>query len=149
MAEPLITVDDFHRLLAEEAPFAVWLALKAETIGHGTATLRLPYNPAHLRPGGVINGPAIMAVADYCMYALALSIDPRGHGAVTTSMTMNFLRKTTGRDLLAEGRVLKTGRALAFMETVVYAEGEPDPVSHVTGTYAFPRAAAKTQSARD
>ena len=105
-----------------------------------TATLRLPYNPAHLRPGGVINGPAIMAVADYCMYALALSIDPRGHGAVTTSMTMNFLRKTTGRDLLAQGRVLKTGRSLAFMETTVYADGEPDPVAHVTGTYAFPRA---------
>ena len=57
-------------------------------------------------------------------------------------MTMNFLRKTTGRDLLAEGRVLKTGRSLAFMETLVYADGEDDPVSHVTGTYAFPRAAA-------
>jgi uncharacterized protein (TIGR00369 family) len=139
MAEPLITVDDFHRLIAEEAPFAVWLALKAEKIGHGTATLRLPYNEGHLRPGGVINGPAIMAVADYCMYALVLSIDPRGHGAVTTSMTMNFLRKTTGRDLLAEGRVIRSGRSLAFMETTVYADGEADPVAHVTGTYAFPR----------
>ena len=140
MAKPLITVDDFHRLIAEEAPFAVWLGLRAEAIGNGTATMRLPYRAEHLRPGGVINGPAIMAVADYCMYALALSIDPRGHGAVTTSMTMNFLRKTTGRDLLAEGRVLKTGRTLAFMETLVYADGEPDPVAHITGTYAFPRA---------
>ena len=140
MAKPLITVDDFHRLIAEEAPYAAWLGLRAEQIGHGTARLRLPFRPEHLRPGGVINGPAIMAVADYCMYALALSIDPRGHGAVTTSMTMNFLRKTTGRDLLAEGRVIKAGRTLAVMETTVYADSEADPVAHVTGTYAFPRA---------
>jgi uncharacterized protein (TIGR00369 family) len=139
MPEPLITTDDFHRLIAEEAPFALWLGLKAETIGHGTATLRLPYRPEHLRPGGVINGPAIMAVADYCMYALALSVDPRGHGAVTTGMTLNFLRKTTGRDLLAEGRVIKSGRSLAFMETTVFADGESEPVAHVTGTYAYPR----------
>ncbi|HEX7006765.1 MAG TPA: PaaI family thioesterase [Alphaproteobacteria bacterium] len=139
MPKPLITPDDFHRLIAEEAPYGAWLGLKAETIGAGTATLRLPYRPEHLRPGGVINGPAIMAVADYCMYALALSIDPRGHGAVTTSMTLNFLRKTTGRDLIAEGRVIKSGRTLAVMETTVYAEGEEAPVAHVTGTYAFPR----------
>jgi uncharacterized protein (TIGR00369 family) len=140
MAEPLITADDFHRLIAEEAPYAAWLGLKAERIGHGTALLRLPFRAEHLRPGGVINGPAIMAVADYCMYALALSIDPRGHGAVTTSMTLNFLRKTTGRDLLADGRVLRAGRTLAFMETLVYADGEAEAVAQVTGSYAFPRA---------
>ncbi len=67
-----------------------------------------------------------------------LSRLPDAAGAVTTSLTINFLQKPAAVDLLAEGQVLKLGRRLAVMEVSLYSVGRPDPVAHVTGTYALP-----------
>jgi acyl-coenzyme A thioesterase PaaI-like protein len=59
--------------------------------------------------------------------------------AVTTNLSINFLRKPPLRDLLAEARLLKVGRSLAFGEILLFSEGDPRPVAHCTSTYAIPR----------
>ena len=58
-----------------------------------SARVRLAYHERHLRPGGTISGPAMMALADLTLYvAILANIGPVGL-AVTTNLAFNFLRK--------------------------------------------------------
>ena len=57
---------------------------------------------------------------------------------MTTSMTINFLRKPGQFGVIAEARILKLGKRLAYGDVLLYSEGEDEPVAHVTGTYSIP-----------
>jgi uncharacterized protein (TIGR00369 family) len=139
MAEPsAIAIDDFNRLIREELPFAWEQGFRVERLEAGTATVRLPVDQAHLRPGGTVSGPAMMGLADYTMYAVVLSRIGRVKMAVTTNLNANFLRRPPPKDLIAEGRLLKLGRRLAYGEVTIFSEGEDEPVCHVTSTYSLP-----------
>ena len=76
-----------------------------------------------------------MALADYAMYAVVVGLDPRGAQSVTTNMNTYFLRKTTGKDLIAEARALRAGHSQVVIDVLIHAEGEEAPVAHVSGTY--------------
>ncbi len=145
---PKTSPDAFNRLIRDEMAFAAYLGIRAEAIGWGTATVRLPYRAELVRMGGAVSGPAIMALADSAMYAVVMSIDEAGAHALTTSMHTHFLRGAFDCDLIAEARMLKGGRRLVVSEVFVHAEGEDDPVAHVTGTYARPPGDAGTNSSR-
>jgi uncharacterized protein (TIGR00369 family) len=135
---PEISVEDFNDIVRTELPWAHEIGMHADWIGEGAAVLRLPYRESMLRPGGVISGPTIMALADACMYAVALSLIGKIKLAVTTSFNINFLYHASPADLLAEGRMLKLGKRLAVMEVTVHSEGREEPVAHATGTYSIP-----------
>lgn len=133
-----ITVEDFNALIREELPFAWEQGFRVERLVAGEATVRLPVDQAHLRPGGTVSGPAMMGLADYTMYAIVLSRIGRQKMAVTTNLNANFLRRPAPRDLIAQGRLLKLGRRLAYGEVTIFSQGEDDPVCHVTSTYSLP-----------
>jgi uncharacterized protein (TIGR00369 family) len=129
------TPEAFNAMIERESPLAAWLGLRLEEIADGRATMRIPFRPELLRPGGVVNGPVIMALADYAMYALVVGLDPRGAQSVTTNMNTHFLRKTSGKDLVAEARALRAGRSQVVIDVLIRADGEEAPVAHVSGTY--------------
>jgi acyl-coenzyme A thioesterase PaaI-like protein len=56
----------------------------------------------------------------------------------TTNCTTSFLRPVAGRDVIARGKALKTGRLLVFGEVLLYADGEEEPAAQATCTYALP-----------
>jgi acyl-coenzyme A thioesterase PaaI-like protein len=58
--------------------------------------------------------------------------------AVTTNLTINFLKKPAARDLLAQARLIKLGKRLAVGEIAIHSDGEDDLVAHVTSTYSIP-----------
>jgi acyl-coenzyme A thioesterase PaaI-like protein len=58
--------------------------------------------------------------------------------AVTTNLSINFLRKPPPGDLIAEARLLKLGKKLAVGEVAIRADGGEDLVAHVTSTYSIP-----------
>jgi uncharacterized protein (TIGR00369 family) len=112
------------------------------TIEHAdgqTCRLRQRYSDRMLRPGRTISGATLMALADFAMYAVLLSaIGPIGL-AVTTNLTVNFLRKgEAGHDVLAAARLLKLGRRLAVGEVNLFSDAAADPIAHVTSTYSIP-----------
>ena len=137
-----VTVEEFNAVLRDEIPWAYEMGMHADTIGEGAAVLRLPCKATMLRPGGTVAGPMMMALADACMYACALSLIGMVKLAVTTNFSINFLFRPSPADLLAEGRVLKLGRRLVVMEVTVHSEGHEEPVAHATGTYSIPPGAA-------
>ena len=137
-AKPKLTAAQFNRLIETRLLLAAQMGMRAEKIGAGTATLRLRFDANHIRPGGTIAGPVLVALADVTLYAVVLSLLGPVELAVTTSLNVNFLKKPGPVDLLCHGRILKLGKRLAVGECELYSVGEPEIVAHVTGTYSIP-----------
>jgi uncharacterized protein (TIGR00369 family) len=109
-----------------------------DEVGPLSARMRMTYHDRHIRPGGTISGPAMMALADLALYVAILAHIGPVALAVTTSLNFNFLRKPEQRDLIAECRLLKLGKRLAVGDVSIYSEGSPEVVCHATGTYSIP-----------
>ena len=80
----------------------------------------------------------MMALADFTMYLAVLSAIGWVPLAVTTNLSINFLKKPGARDLLAEARLFKLGKRLAVGEVDLRSDGDDDLVAHVTSTYSIP-----------
>ena len=131
-----ISLEYFNQLIDTELPWAVDVGIRLDSIGHGKATMLLPYQQRSIRPGGSIAGPYMMMLSDACMYAVVLSMIDEAKLAVTTSFNINFLRKPNNSDLIAEGQIIKLGKRLAAMEVSILTGN--DIVAHATGTYSIP-----------
>ena len=132
----MVTKEALAAFLASEFPQN---KCTIESVGKDTATVRHPIGIAELRPGGTVSGPVMMFVADVALYVAILGRIGIVPLAVTTSLTINFLRKPSAdADILGVCTLLKVGRTLAIGEVAIYSEGNPDPVAHAVGTYAIP-----------
>jgi uncharacterized protein (TIGR00369 family) len=109
-----------------------------EAVGPMTATVRLRFHADHLRPGGTIAGPAMFALADLGLYVAILHEIGRVKLAVTTNLSINFLRKPEPADLIGEAKLMKLGKRLAVGEVALRSEGASDLVAHAVGTYSIP-----------
>jgi len=143
MAAPKLTRKKLEALLSTEFPemFNSQSGYAIERVWHGGCRLRRHYHPKSLRPGGTVSGPIIMALADVAMYVALLSAIGWVPLAVTTNLTINFLRRPAPRDLLAEARLIKLGKRLAVGEIGIRSHGGDDLVAHATSTYSIPAAA--------
>jgi uncharacterized protein (TIGR00369 family) len=135
---PEVTVETFRELMRTSLSLAGAMGVEPVAIGDGRATFRLPFRSGYLRPGGTIGGPMMMGLADVAMYAAVLSAANGAEEAVTSTLTMNFLRRPPPGDLIAEARLLRRGRRLAFGEVEIFRDGDPEMVAHATVTYALP-----------
>lgn len=112
-----------------------------ESVGLNSAVVRHPVGLDELRPGGTVSGPVLMSTADVAIYVAILSQLGLVALTVTSSLTINFLRKPSAdNDIIAHCTLLKLGKTLAVGEVNLYSEGDDLPVAHVVGTYAIPRA---------
>ena len=133
-----ITVAEFEEIVRQSLPFAQSMGAVVVDLDPEHAVLRMPYRDDFLRPGGTISGPLLMGLADLAMYAVVLASIGRVELAVTTSLTINFLRKPAPADIIAEARLLKRGKRLAVGEVELFSAGDCEMVAHVTATYSIP-----------
>jgi uncharacterized protein (TIGR00369 family) len=135
-----MTRDEIEAFLEREFPQIHYggRTYSVEEVGPMSARLRMAYHERHIRPGGTLSGPSIMALADLALYvAILAQIGPVAL-AVTTNLSFNFLRKPAQHDLIAECQLLKLGKRLAVGEVALRSEGESEIVCHATGTYSIP-----------
>jgi len=110
-----------------------------ETVTPDLLTLRLVVAERHLRPGGTVSGPTMFALADVAFYLAILSRIGAQALAVTTSCSIDFMRKpAAGSDLVAQVRLLKLGRVLAVGDVLIHSVGQPAPVARASLTYSIP-----------
>jgi acyl-coenzyme A thioesterase PaaI-like protein len=110
-----------------------------EEVGPGSATVKRAVGTEDLRPGGTVAGAVLMAVADVAMYVAILGAIGIVPLTVTTSFTINFLRKPSPSSaIVGVCTLLKVGRTLAVAEVALYSEGTEDMVAHAVGTYSIP-----------
>src|ERR1043166_10050539 len=76
----------------------------------GRCTLELPHRPALERPGGIINGPALMAAADCAMWlAIKAKVGIEGD-ALTSELNTAFLAPAKSEHVYCTAGILKFGR---------------------------------------
>ena len=128
--------EEIIAFVAQEFPQTKCVILEVCEAG---AKVMHPVGTAELRPGGTVSGPVLMATADFALYVAILGQIGIVPLAVTSSLTINFLRKpVASRNIVGVCKLLKLGRTLAVGEVTLYSEGHDDPVAHVMGTYAIP-----------
>ena len=104
----------------------------------GRVLVRRPSSLLGLRPGNVISGPTMMSLADMAVYALVLGHIGIVPMAVTTSLTIHFLRPAKPGHLFGEARLLRLGRRIATAEVRLWSEAPNRIAAHATVAYAIP-----------
>lgn len=107
-------------------------------VSEGRVLMRLGFETRQLRPGGVISGPTLMALADTGAYAVVLAHIGEVAMAVTTSLTIHFLRGCKPGDLYAEATLLKLGRRIATVDVLMWTESRERAAAKATVAYAIP-----------
>ena len=140
MSETVMSLEETAAFLERDFPQmnAGGRHFHLEAVGPLSARMRLAYHERHLRPGGTVSGPSMMALADYALYAAILANIGPVALAVTTSLNVNFLRRPGPAALIAECRLMKLGRRLAVGDVAIRSAGTEALVAHATGTYSIP-----------
>ena len=123
--------------LLDRARFLRHYGFRVVVVDKRKCTLELPHKPALERPGGIINGPALMAAADCAMW---LAIKARlgvEEDALTSELTTAFLAPAKGEPVYCTAKILKFGRRRIY--GVAECHGKRGGLfSHHTLTYVRP-----------
>lgn len=130
------TIAELRAFFASDFPQST---VTIEDARPGFARVRQTIGHAHLRPGGTVSGPVMMATADAAAYAAILATIGIVPLAVTTDLSIHFLRRPSAdAAIVAEASLLKTGKRLVVAEVRITSEGKDELIAHATATYALP-----------
>jgi uncharacterized protein (TIGR00369 family) len=97
-------------------PIGRLLGLVLKAIEPGRAVFEMEVDERHHNPMGTLHGGIYCDLADAAMgYAYAATLKP-GETFTTIELKINFLRAVRKATLTAEGRVLKAGITLGYVE---------------------------------
>ncbi|MGZ3377166.1 MAG: PaaI family thioesterase [Phenylobacterium sp.] len=142
MAEltPVLDAAGVNALLRKAFPDAAPAAFPTVLeVAPGWVKVMAAYREGLLRPGGVISGPTLMSLSDTAAYALVLAHIGDQLMAVTSSLTMNFLRGAAPGDLYAEAHMLRLGRRNAVCDVRLWTETPDRLAAQAVVTYAIPQ----------
>ena len=77
-------------------------------------TIELPHRPRLERPGGAVNGPALMASADCAMWLAIKARLGLQQDAVTAELNTAFLSPARGETVYCTARILKLGKRSVY-----------------------------------
>lgn len=119
------------------SPWVLDLGLSLEVVTPEVTTMRMPFSPRLCRAGGIVCGQAFMALADtvsiFAMWAAAGEMRP----CTTVDASVQMMRPVSDADVVADARVLRLGRTMAFVGVLLHADGDPRPAVNATITLAL------------
>ena len=123
--------------LLDQSKFIRHYGFRVVRTGADACVIELPHKPLLERPGGIVNGPALMAAADCAMW---LAIKTRlgiEHDALTSELNTAFLAPAKGEHVYCTAKILKLGRRRIY--GVAECHGRNGNLfSHHTVTYVRP-----------
>jgi uncharacterized protein (TIGR00369 family) len=134
---PVMTIDELHALIEAEFP-QIRGKFDVLEMHEDGVTVQMHINEQNLRPGGTVSGPAMFSLADCAYYLATLAMIGPEALTVTTSCSIDFMRKPAPGDLVARARVLKLGKTLSVGDVMIYSLGRDELVSRASVTYAIP-----------
>jgi uncharacterized protein (TIGR00369 family) len=97
-------------------------------------TIELPHRPLLERPGGIINGPALMAAADCAMWLAIKTRIGLDKDALTSELNTAFLNAAKAGHVYCTARILKFGRRTIYGTAECHSKAG-QIFSHHTVTY--------------
>jgi uncharacterized protein (TIGR00369 family) len=109
-------------------------------LGADFAVARLDTHPDMLRPGGFISGPTQFGIADAALwYATFVAIGRIEPMALTSELSIRYLRPAQGSTLFAKATIEKAGRRNVVGTVRVWCDDRVErPTATAQGTYALP-----------
>ena len=134
-----LTAEKVNAFVSATFPAAARNGVRCEEIGDRTATARLAFDETQLRPGEYISGPNIFALADSALWFATFAVIGLEAMAVTSEMSVRFLRPAQGGDLMARA-VVNSSSARRLVGTIeLWIDGSPDKLVAVAqGCYSRP-----------
>ncbi len=127
--------------LLTSAP-ALWvqdLDLSVESVSADGAVLRMRFSEKLCRDNGVVCGQALMSFADTAM-VIAVASAAGGYFPMTTvDQTIHFMRPAMRADVLAEARVVRLGKTMAYGSVSIRTDNDARPVAMAQTAYALLR----------
>jgi acyl-coenzyme A thioesterase PaaI-like protein len=93
--------------LLDRARFLRPYGFRVVSVGKDKCTLELPHKSALERPGGIINGPALMAAADCAMWLAIKARIGIDEDALTSQLDTAFLAPAKGEHVYCTAKILK------------------------------------------
>src|SRR5262249_6521554 len=114
---------DFReRARVNDIPVARLIGFEAKQIADGRATVMLAAGPQHANPMGTLHGGILCDIADAAMgMAFASTLAPE-ESFTTVELKVNFFRPVWEAQLKAEGRVVRRGRSVGYVECEITDE---------------------------
>ncbi len=115
---------DFRtRAKTNNVPVARLVGFEAKEIGNGRATVTLAAGPQHANPMGTLHGGILCDIADAAMgMAFASTLAPE-ESFTTVELKINFFRPVWEARLRAEGKVVRRGSTIGYVECEITDEG--------------------------
>lgn len=135
---PRLSAHELNHLLQSSFPLVPPGLFQVETVEPMRVRVRMRKLEEHIRPGGTLSGPALFTLADTALYVVVLAMCGPVLEAVTSEMTIHYLRRPAACDAIGEATLLRLGRRSAVGEVILRITDDPTPVAHAIGTYALP-----------
>jgi acyl-coenzyme A thioesterase PaaI-like protein len=120
--------------LLDRSRFLRAYGFRVVSVDRRKCVLELPHRPILERPGGIINGPALMAAADCAMWLAIKARIGIERDALTSELNTAFLAPAKGEPVYCTARILKLGRRRIY--GVASCHGRKGGLfSHHTMTY--------------
>ncbi len=134
---PPFTVDAVMDMVRESFPGSSTTCLE---LGRQHALAGLDVDPSDIRPGGFVSGPTQFALADAALWYMTFvgigRIEPM---ALTSDLSIRFLRPAVGERLLCRATIDSVSRRSVVGTFQVWCDGRPDKITATgQGTYALP-----------
>lgn len=133
MKRPAASKAELQRLLDGARFLRTWRFRVVRADGD-ECTVALPNRPALERPGGIVNGPALIAAADVAMWLVIKARLGMAHDALTSDLNTVFLTAAKARTVYCTARILKAGTR-RFFGTAECHDSAGKVFTHHTLTY--------------
>ena len=125
----------FVREFAQTSPYYKAMGMSVVEIEDRRAVLRVELQDAHLNADGIVHGGVLPAIADGAMGNALRTVKGASGQVFTVEASLQYLRPVTGGSLLAEGRVVQSGRRISFADVEIRDEASGKTVARGTGVF--------------
>jgi uncharacterized protein (TIGR00369 family) len=98
------------------SPFHNWFGLRLSQIGGGTAEVRVELSSNHHNMQGIVHGGVISTLADTAIGLAVRSMLEPGLTHRTAHLSVNYLAKVEGGELIGRGHAVHTGSKMGYGE---------------------------------
>lgn len=118
----------------EQQGFMKTLGAEIIAIEKGMVKVRCKKKDSLTQQHGYFHAGVITSIADVaCGYA-AMTTMPKGSEVLSVEFKTNLMRAATADEIIATGKVIKSGRTLVFCEAIVTDESEETIFATLQGT---------------
>jgi uncharacterized protein (TIGR00369 family) len=111
-----------ERAAANDIPIGRLLGFQVKEIGEGRAVVTLTAGPQHANPMGTLHGGVLCDIGDAAMGIAFASTLAEGESFTTIEMKINFFRPVWNAELRAEGKVVRRGSSVGYVECEIADE---------------------------